>query len=152
MSPEIKLPLATRALAGYAFTEPLDAAKRIQGLATERTPFLSLSRCRHFLAAVLPKLFGEISNSPSPDRTLTTLQSVTDQLGGKGVLWEMFNAQPEAMRLFVRMCAYAGYLGGILYSYPGMIDELVDALLADWKTSDSKMVAKEFGRIERRGE
>ncbi len=127
--PEIKPALAERALAGYAFSDPLDAARRIQGLSNERTPFLSLSRCRHFLAAVLPKLLREISNSPSPDRTLATLQSVTDQLGGKGVLWEMFNAQPEAMRLFVRMCAYAGYLTGILYSQPGMIDELVDALL-----------------------
>lgn len=125
---EVAADQANRALEEFAFTDRVDAARRIQALGTEASPFLSHSRCRHFLAAVLPRLLREIHNTPDPDRTLAALHGVAEQLGAKGVLWEVFNVQPEAMRLFVRMCSEAGYLTAILRSNPGMIDELIDAL------------------------
>ncbi len=126
---EVDAAHASRALEGYTFADPLAAALRIQGLGTERSIFLSASRCRHFLAAILPGLLREICATTDPDRTLNSLYSVTEQLGAKGVLWEMFSVIPNAMQLFVRLCAQAGYLTAILRDNPGMIDELVDALL-----------------------
>ncbi len=126
---EVEPERAAAALRPWGFSDPVDAARRIQGLASEGTPFLPAGRCRHFLAAVLPRLLGEIANAPDPDRTLGNLLAISDQIGGKGVLWELFHTQPAAMKLFVRLCSTAGYLGGILRSNPGMIDELVDALL-----------------------
>lgn len=126
---EIGEATAVRALQPFGLADPSDAAKRIQSLGTERSPFLSQSRCRHFLAAILPRLLREIRGSPDPERTLATLHGVAEQLGAKGVLWELFSLQPVAMQLFVRLCSEAGYLAAILRANPGMIDELVDALL-----------------------
>ena len=59
------------------------------------------------------------------------LRSVSENLGAKGVLWELFATSNAALQLFVRMCAAAEYLTSILCNNPGMIDELVDALLME---------------------
>lgn len=136
-APEIDPAQAAAALKPWGFADPPDAARRIQALASEGTPFLPAGRCRHFLAAVLPRLLGEIRKSPDPDRTLGNLLAISDQIGGKGMLWELFHTQPAAMRLFVRLCSIAGYLGGILRANPGMVDELVDALLVSQLPSAS---------------
>lgn len=130
-SAEVTPAQAAGALGPWGFADPLMAARQVQGLADERTPFLSAGRCRHFLAAVLPRLLREIASYPEPDRTLASLLGIADQLGGKGVLWELFHTHPATMQLFVRLCSGAGYLGGLLRSSPGMIDELIDALLVN---------------------
>ncbi|MEZ6093557.1 MAG: bifunctional [glutamate--ammonia ligase]-adenylyl-L-tyrosine phosphorylase/[glutamate--ammonia-ligase] adenylyltransferase [Pirellulaceae bacterium] len=119
------------ALSDLPFSNPLAAANNFISCATETIPFLSHQRCRHFFAAIAPKLVREISNTPDPDGTLISLRSVADNLGAKGVLWELFSVSPPSMELFVRLCASADYLTSILRTNPGMIDELVDALLVE---------------------
>ena len=59
------------------------------------------------------------------------LDKVSDSLGGKGVLWELFSFNPPSLRLYVELCAYSPYLSGILTSNPGMIDGLMDSLVLD---------------------
>ncbi len=59
------------------------------------------------------------------------LSKVSDSLGGKGVLWELFSFNPPTLRLYVELCASSPYLSGILTSNPGMIDELMDSLVLD---------------------
>ena len=56
---------------------------------------------------------------------------MSDSLGGKGVLWELFSFNPPSLRLYVEVCAYSDYLSGILTSNPGMIDSLMDSLVLD---------------------
>src|SRR5690606_4168187 len=68
---------------------------------------------------------------PDPDLTLVNLCAVSDSLGGKGILWELFSFNPPSLQLYVRLCAASPYLAGILTSSPGMIDELMDSLLLD---------------------
>ena len=63
-------------------------------LATEKIRFLSTRRCRHFLAAIAPRLLAAIAATPDPDSTLVNLSKVSDSLGGKGVLWELFSFNP----------------------------------------------------------
>ncbi len=113
------------------FSDPIAAAKNFISCSVESIPFLSQHRCRHFFAAIAPKLIKEISETPNPDATLVALRSVSDGLGAKGVLWELFSISPLSMELFVRLCASAEYLVSILRSHPGMVDELVDALLVE---------------------
>ena len=59
------------------------------------------------------------------------LSRVSDSLGGKAALWELFSSNPPSLNLYVTLCAACPYLAGILTSNPGMIDELMDSLLVE---------------------
>ena len=63
-------------------------------LAREDFPFLSQARCRHFLAAIAPRLLQAVGRTPDPDMALTNLEKVSASLGAKAILWELFNLQP----------------------------------------------------------
>jgi len=112
----------------YGFREVDGAYANLMALTTERVAFLSTRRSRHFLASIAPRLLAAIAATPDPDSTLTNLAQVSDSLGGKGVLWELFSYSPPSLKLYVQLCATSPYLSGILTSNPGMIDELMDSL------------------------
>ena len=110
-------------LGKYRFRDVKQAYRNLMSLAEEQIRFLSTRRCRHFLAAIAPQLLAAIADTADPDSTLVNLDKVSDSLGGKGVLWELFSFNPPSLRLYVELCAYSPYLSGILTSNPGMIDE-----------------------------
>jgi len=118
-------------LGTYPFRDKQAAYHNLMALATEPIRFLSTRRCRHFLAAIAPRLLRAIAATPDPDATLVDLSQVSDSLGGKGVLWELFSSNQPSMDLYVRLCAACPYISGILTSNPGMIDELMDSLLLE---------------------
>lgn len=120
-----------RVLTKHAFSKPDEAYRLLMDLSQESVSFLSHRRCRHFLAAIAPQLLASISRTPFPDRTLAQLANVSDSLGGKAVLWELFSFNPPSMQLYVRLCASSPYLVELLTGNPGMIDELLDSLLLD---------------------
>lgn len=121
----------TEVLSRYRFQDIPQAYKNLMELASEKIRFLSTRRCRHFLAAIAPRLLEAISRTPDPDFTLINLSKVSESLGGKGVLWELFSFNPPTLHLYVELCSSSQYLSGILISNPGMIDELLDSLLLD---------------------
>jgi len=116
-------------LGKYPFRDVHLAYRNLQALATEKIRFLSTRRCRHFLASIAPRLLKAIAATPDPDSTLTNLEKVSDSLGGKGVLWELFSFNPPTMALYVEICSFSELLSGLLISNPGMIDELMDGLV-----------------------
>ncbi len=118
-------------LGKYRFQDVRQAYKNLMDLSTEMIRFLSTRRCRHFLAAIAPQLLKAIAATPDPDFTLVNLSKVSDSLGGKGVLWELFSFSPPTLRLYVELCSSSQYLSGMLTSNPGMVDELLDSLLLD---------------------
>lgn len=128
LDPDPDPAMVKKVLEPYGFRDPDAALRNLMELAKEPTPFLSDRRCKHFLASVAPSLLSELSRTPDPDASLVTLSTVSDCLGAKGVLWELFRFNPPTLSLYVRLCASSDYLVGILKSNPGMIDELVDAL------------------------
>ncbi len=115
----------------YGFEDVQGAYQNLMTLATEKIRFLSTRRCRHFLASIAPALLAEIASTPEPDSTLVNLSRVSDSLGGKAALWELFRSSRPSMQLYVTLCAACPYLASILTSNPGMIDELMDSLLVD---------------------
>jgi len=137
MEPEVDLVLdpdpqeakITEVLGRYRFRDPQQAYRLLDSLATERIRFLSTRRCRHFLASIAPRLLKAVAATTDPDSTLINLAHVSDSLGGKGVLWELFSFNPPSMKLYVELCATSPYLSGILVGNPGMIDELMDGLV-----------------------
>ena len=117
------------ALKKYRFADPVEAYRLLSQLATESIPFLSVRRCRHFLAAIAPELLSKLSDCPDPDGALVNLSRVSDSLGGKGALWELFSFNSASLDLYVKLCSSSPFLCGLLTSNPGMIDELLDSLL-----------------------
>ena len=116
-------------LGRYPFRDVQQAYRNLLALSKEKIRFLSTRRCRHFLASIAPRLLKAIAATPDPDSTLKNLEKVSDSLGGKGVLWELFSFNPPSMKLYVELCASSPFLSGILISNPGMIDELMDSLV-----------------------
>jgi len=115
----------------YRFKQPTEAYRHLLALANEKVSFLASHRCRHFLAAIARPLLQAIAVTPDPDSTLVDLSKISDSLGGKGALWELFSCHPPSLQLYVRLCAATPYLSSILTSNPGMIDELLDSLVLD---------------------
>lgn len=118
-------------LGRYPFEDIPAAYQNLMALATEKIRFLSTRRCRHFLAAIAPRLLAAIAATPEPDTTLVNLSRVSDSLGGKADLWELLSSNRPSLNLYVTLCAACPYLAGILTSNPGMIDELMDSLLVE---------------------
>ena len=137
MDPDPRGETIRNILSPYGFRDTTDAFHHLSALGRERIPFLSTRRCRHFLSLISRPLLRAISKTPAPDATLANLVRVSDSLGGKGVLWELFHSQPASLDLYVRLCSSSPYLTAILTRYPGMIDELLDSLmLAELPTLD----------------
>ncbi|MGA2033660.1 MAG: bifunctional [glutamate--ammonia ligase]-adenylyl-L-tyrosine phosphorylase/[glutamate--ammonia-ligase] adenylyltransferase [Thermoguttaceae bacterium] len=120
-----------RVLGKYGFRDVKQAYHNLMALTEEKIRFLSTRRCRHFLAAIAPELLQAVAATADPDAALVNLDKVSESLGGKGVLWELFSFNPPSLRLYVDLCAYSPYLSGILTSNPGMIDGLMDSLVLD---------------------
>jgi glutamate-ammonia-ligase adenylyltransferase len=118
-------------LGKYPFTDVRQAYRNLMALAEEKIRFLSTRRCRHFLAAIAAPLLKAVSATADPDAALVNLDKVSQSLGGKGVLWELFSFNPPSLHLYVELCAYSPYLSGILTSSPGMLDGLMDSLVLD---------------------
>lgn len=63
--------------------------------------------------------------------TLERFAAMSDSLGGKAALFELFQTTPSTLKLCVRLCATSPYLTNLLINNPGMLDELIDSLLLD---------------------
>jgi glutamate-ammonia-ligase adenylyltransferase len=131
LDPEPSVEFIEAVLAPYPFRDHRTAYHNLMALAREDFPFLSQARCRHFLAAIAPRLLESVGRTPDPDMTLTNLEKVSASLGAKAVLWELFNFNPPSLRLYVELCATSQFLSEILITNPGMIDDLVDSLVVD---------------------
>ena len=131
LDPDPDPPLVERTLSSQGLANPQHAMDDLRSLSRETVSFLSPQRCRQFFSALAPSLLQEIATTPDPNRTLSSLVSVTDSLGGKATLWELLRVNRPTMQLMVRLCAAAPYLSRILTNHPGMIDELIDSLLMD---------------------
>ncbi|HEX5273528.1 MAG TPA: bifunctional [glutamate--ammonia ligase]-adenylyl-L-tyrosine phosphorylase/[glutamate--ammonia-ligase] adenylyltransferase, partial [Gemmataceae bacterium] len=116
-------------LSRYGFHDVQGAYQNLAQLAQEAVPYLSTRRCRHFLASIAPHLLRALAETPDPDMALVNLEKVTDTLGAKAVLWELFSFNPPSLTLYVDLCAWSEFLSEILIRNPGMIDELLDSLV-----------------------
>jgi glutamate-ammonia-ligase adenylyltransferase len=131
LDPDPDAAMVCEILSRHGFRDAPAAHRALVSLGEEKVRFLSTRRCRHFLAAIAPRLLAAIARTPDRDATLTTLAGVADSLGGKGVLWELFSFNPPSLDLTVRLCSSSPFLANLLTTNPGMIDELLDSLLIE---------------------
>ena len=151
LDPEPTPELIASALAPYPFTDRPKAYRNLLALAREEIPFLSQARCRHFLAAIAPRLLQALGKTPDPDLALTNLEKVSASLGAKAVLWELFSFNPPTLRLFVDLCATSPFLSEILINNPGMIDDLMDSLVVG-RTQPGSAIRAELAELCRGAE
>ena len=118
-------------LGQYRFGNTQQAYGNLMALSEEKIRFLSTRRCRQFLAAIASPLLQAVSATADPDAALVNLDRVSESLGGKGVLWELFSFNPPSLKLYVELCAYTPHFSNILITNPGMIDGLMDSLVLD---------------------
>lgn len=133
-------PETVRAVLGrYPFRDVQGAYHNLVQLAQESVPFLSTRRCRHFLASIAPALLRAVADTPDPDMALVNLEKVTNSLGAKTVLWELFSFNSPSLKLYVDLCAWSQFLSEILINNPGMIDELLDSLVLNQPRSAGEL-------------
>jgi len=142
LDPEPRPEFVRQVLAPHGFRDIPAAHRGLVSLGEEKVRFLSTRRCRHFLAAIAPRLLAAIGRTPDPDATLVNLTAVSDSLGGKGVLWELFSFHPASLDLTVRLCSSSPFLARLLVGNPGMIDELLDSLLIDRLPTPAELEAE----------
>jgi glutamate-ammonia-ligase adenylyltransferase len=126
----------------FPFKDIAGAYQNLNLLARESVPFLSTRRCRHFLASIAPGLLRAVAETPDPDMALINLEKVTDSLGAKTVLWELFSFNPPMLKLYVDLCAWSQFLSEILINNPGMIDELLDSLVLNQPRTAAELRAE----------
>ena len=139
LDPNPKEELIETVLSRWNFKDVKATWRILLELSEEKSQFISSLRCKHFFASIAHSLLAEISITPEPDRTLVSLSAVSDSLGSRGALWELFSASPATLNLYVRLCSSSDYLATILKTNPGMIDELLDALQRDSLPSDEQL-------------
>jgi glutamate-ammonia-ligase adenylyltransferase len=92
-------------LGSYPFRDVPAAYRNLLALAREEDPSRSEARCRHFLAAIAPRLLQALSRAPDPDEALANLVDASASPGPRASLWERFSASPPTLRRFVEQCA-----------------------------------------------
>ena len=131
LNPQSDTSLIKNLISKHGFRDAERTHQLLHSLSEEGDRFLSSHRCRHFLAAIAPRLLTTVGKTHDPDTTLANLNAIANSIGGKSILWELFSASPPSLDLMIRLCSTSPFLSRLLVSNPGMIDELVDSLLLD---------------------
>ncbi len=121
LDPEMPEDTREQALKPFGFLHSSEAFENLQKMAREESLYFSSPRCRHFFAALVPKLLKSIQNSPSPDRTLAQMENLSKGFPGKAIFWERLNAQPELIQSFYEIATFNKLARESLLTSPDMI-------------------------------
>ncbi len=103
LDPEMPEEIRVQALNPIGFSNQVVAFENLQAMAREENPYFSTPRCRHFFAALIPKLLKSIMTSASPDQTLTAMESISRGFPGKAEFWESLNSSPGLIQAFTEI-------------------------------------------------
>ncbi len=148
-------PDAVREILGrHGFADPQTASMHFQSLAQETARFAAGSsrRTRHYLAAIAPALLSALARSPDPDRGLLNLVRCTEGYGARSTFYQLLAETPEALSLFVDLCAGSQFLSDILVSNPSLLDPVIDALMLGLEKSPRQLCAELVEGIETTGD
>ncbi|MEE9201356.1 MAG: bifunctional [glutamate--ammonia ligase]-adenylyl-L-tyrosine phosphorylase/[glutamate--ammonia-ligase] adenylyltransferase [Candidatus Brocadiales bacterium] len=127
-------------LAGYNFKDLRKAHRNIELLSKEAPPLHDSPRTRAFFASIVPSLLSMLKQVPDPDMALNNLERCTASLGAKTIFFQMLSENPQAIEVFVDLCAYSQFLSDILIKNPGMVDQLIDSLIIGERKDTEQMV------------
>ncbi len=131
LDPQPDEEMVCKLLKQFGFKSPLRCLSEPDESVTGKLNFSVIQALSAFSGSDFHAAIAGNWPTPDPDVTLATLATVSDSIGAKGVLWELFSFSPPNLRLFVRLCASSDYLCSILCSNPGLVDELIDSLVLE---------------------
>lgn len=129
-------------LAKYNFKDLPRAHRNIDLLSKEAPPLHDSPRTRAFFASIVPSLLSALSRAPDPDMALNNLERCTASLGAKTIFFQMLSENPQALEVFVDLCAWSQFLSDILIKNPGMLDQLIDSLIIGERKDTGQMVSE----------
>jgi glutamate-ammonia-ligase adenylyltransferase len=130
------------ALRKYNFKDVRKAHRNIDLLVVESYPFPPSPRTRECLANIAPSLLRKFSDAPDPDMALNNFERCTASVGAKAVFFQMLSENPQALEIFVDLCAWSQYLSDILIKSPGMLDQLIDSLIIGEHKDTKQMIGE----------
>jgi glutamate-ammonia-ligase adenylyltransferase len=104
------------------------ACVNLRKLAEEPFFVLSRSRTERGLVAILPLLLHLFAQSPDPDQTLENFTRIVSAVGGRATFYELLAARSQILNLFADLAGWSNFLVTLLHDFPGLPDEMVDAL------------------------
>ncbi|HZU95222.1 MAG TPA: putative nucleotidyltransferase substrate binding domain-containing protein [Planctomycetota bacterium] len=132
---------AREVLIARGFKDPSQAARDLESLANERSPYLAPSgRARTLMAGLAPRLLDLLARAPDPDAALRNLERATATLGAKATFYELLLENQDALELFCSLAAASDFLVETLARRPGVFDEVVDRLLTGARPSREAII------------
>ncbi|MEE9584557.1 MAG: bifunctional [glutamate--ammonia ligase]-adenylyl-L-tyrosine phosphorylase/[glutamate--ammonia-ligase] adenylyltransferase [Candidatus Brocadiales bacterium] len=127
-------------LAKYNFKDLPKAHRNIDLVSRETPPLHDSPRTRAFFASIVPSLLSMLQQAPDPDMALNNLERCTASLGAKTIFFQMLSENPQALEVFVDLCAWSQFLSDILIKNPGEVDQLIDSLVIGEHKQAGQMV------------
>ena len=119
-------------LLNHAVSDVEAGIDTVRRLCSESSQWLSGSpRARKFFADLFPRLLDAVATAANPDAVLRRLESISARVGARATLYEAMGANPRLMHLLVDLAGSSAFLTGILVRWPGVLDQLVDAIATE---------------------
>jgi len=118
LDPEMPAESQYRILENFGLVDKPNALRYLECMAREEKPYFSTPRCRHFFAAVAPKLLHKVARSPFPDNTLARLDTISRVMPVKALLWESLSSSAAALDGFVRMASENRFVAEAILARP----------------------------------
>lgn len=118
LDPEMPTEVQDRILNSFGLSDKPRAIRHLEFMAREEKPYFSTPRCRHFFAAIAPKLLQKVSATPDPDAALAQIDSISRVLPVKALLWESLSSRTQALDAFVRVASENRFVADSILSRP----------------------------------
>lgn len=142
LDPEHRDKEIENALKRYNFKDVRRAHRNIDLLVVESSHLQPSPRTRECFANIAPSLLSKVSDAPDPDMALNNFERCTASVGAKAVFFQMLSENPQALEIFVDLCAWSQYLSDILIKSPGMLDQLIDSLVIGEHKDTKQMIGE----------
>lgn len=118
LDPEMPVDVQDRILDSFGLMDKTRAIRHLECMAREEKPYFSTPRCRHFFAAIAPKLLQKVAMTPNPDATLDQIDSISQVLPVKALLWESLSSRATALEAFVRIASENRFVADLILARP----------------------------------
>ncbi|MFM7737655.1 MAG: bifunctional [glutamate--ammonia ligase]-adenylyl-L-tyrosine phosphorylase/[glutamate--ammonia-ligase] adenylyltransferase, partial [Alphaproteobacteria bacterium] len=127
-------------VAALGFREPAAAVAALRSI-RDGVPE-SRAATRRSVQELAPALLAAVSDSPNPDRALSTFADFLGRVCARRTFTALLAENPATMRLLVSLFASSEYLSRVLLQHPELIDTLVRSDLAVTMKSGEEMGAE----------
>ncbi|MBI4585425.1 MAG: bifunctional [glutamate--ammonia ligase]-adenylyl-L-tyrosine phosphorylase/[glutamate--ammonia-ligase] adenylyltransferase [Planctomycetes bacterium] len=122
-----------RLLEMHGFKSPGESFARLRAISGEGTAAWDQFHAAEAFRRLAPRLLREIIQYPDPDRALSSFSECVSTLGARSVFFDLLNESEEALKQMVAVSAHSKYVVEILRSYPGIFDEVIDAMRTGYR-------------------